>query len=368
MTRSPLHPLALALAFPFAAWSSAPLGAQDFTDSVRLDDGKSEAGKVTSEAYQNLTLEQKGGAKKTLAWKNVVNVTYGGATEFNKAMNALNQGNAETAIPDLAKVAEDKKTRPVIRQQALFYGGQALQRTGKLDEAIAAYQTVLKEFPGGRFMRGIAEGFVAASVAKGKPDAALALLDEALGESKKANMDRGYQAVIDILKGRVLEAQGKYKEARAAYEGSANSSAVPAEEQAEAKLGIARCAQAEKKGSEAQTIYRDLTAKDAPPHVLAGAWNGLADLTIEEGITKKSSETIVEALYMYLRGVVQYPPLPGGTTTEFERSLAGSADAFKYLSDLEKDNDKKKLYSDRSKERLGQLAREFPTSPFLKKR
>jgi predicted negative regulator of RcsB-dependent stress response len=362
----PIRPLALALAL--VPWCAAPLAAQDFSDTVRLDDGKSEAGKVTAETYTGLTLEQKGGAKKNLAWKNVVTVSYGAAAEFNKAMSALNTGNVEAAVPELAKVAEDKKTRPVIRQQALYYGAQGLLRGGKFDEAIGAFQALLKEFPGGRFMRGIAEGFVAASIAKGKPDAALPLLDEALAEGRKANMERGWQAVIDILKGRVLEAQGKHNEARAAYESSANSSAVPPEEQAEAKLGIARCAQAAKKGAEAQGIYRELTGKDAPPHVLAGAWNGLADLTVEEGVAKKAAEPILDALYMYLRGVVQYPPQPGASTSEYERSLAGAALAFKYLSDLEKDGEKKKAYADRSKERTAQLQREFPNSPYLSKK
>ena len=365
--RFPIRPLALALAL--APWGVAvPLAAQDFTDTVRLDDGKSEAGKVTAETYTGLTLEQKGGAKKNIAWKNVTNVSYGGAAEFNKAMGTLNTGNVEAAVPELAKVAEDKKTRPVIRQQALYYGAQGLLRAGKFDDAVAAFQTLLKEFAGGRFMRGIAEGFVAAGIGKGKPESALPLLDEALAEGKKANLDRGYQAVIDILKGRVLEAQGKHNEARAAYEGSANSSAVPPEEQAEAKLGIARCAQAAKKGQEAQGIYRELTGKDAPPHVLAGAWNGLADLTVEEGVAKKNAEPILDALYMYLRGVVQYPPLPGASTNEYERSLAGAAQSFKYLADLEKDSERKKVYSDRAKERLGQLQREFPSSPYLTKK
>src|SRR5688572_14009556 len=68
--RSPIRPLALVLAL--APWCVAvPLAAQDFTDTVRLDDGKSEAGKVTAETYTGLTLEQKGGAKKNIAWKNV---------------------------------------------------------------------------------------------------------------------------------------------------------------------------------------------------------------------------------------------------------------------------------------------------------
>ena len=65
--------------------------------------------------------------------------------------------------------------------------------------------------------------------------------------------------------------------------------------------------------------------------------------------------------------MVQYKPLPGESTEEYERALAGSALCFRYLSELEQNPDKKKQHRDRERDRAEQLQREYPNSPFLPK-
>ena len=52
-------------------------------------------------------------------------------------------------------------------------------------------------------------------------------------------------------------------------------------------------------------------------------------------------------------------------TGEYERAIAGSAATFKALADLESDAAKKKSFADRAAQRLNQLKKEFPNSPWL---
>ena len=71
------------------------------------------------------------------------------------------------------------------------------------------------------------------------------------------------------------------------------------------------------------------------------------------------------ALFAYLRSSVQYLPLPGEPTREYERALAGSARCFQYVADLEQKPERKELYTSRSRARIEQLRREYPESEFL---
>ena len=70
---------------------------------------------------------------------------------------------------------------------------------------------------------------------------------------------------------------------------------------------------------------------------------------------------------MYLRGFVQYGPVPGESTSEYERALAGSAECFDLLSQVEGNKEIKARYARSRDERRAQLQKEFPNSPYLGK-
>jgi len=135
----------------------------------------------------------------------------------------------------------------------------------------------------------------------------------------------------------------------------------------EAKLALARCAQLADRGNDAQTKYREIVAADAPNDVLAGAWNGLGDLALKDGIAKKDADGLKYALFAYLRGVVLYVPERGGTTDEYERALAGAYRAFRACGELESDAAKKKLFLNRAQLRLEQLKADYPRSRYIPK-
>ena len=131
-------------------------------------------------------------------------------------------------------------------------------------------------------------------------------------------------------------------------------------------LNVGRCLLATTKKSEAEKVFREITAADAENSVLAGAWNGLGDIALDDGVAKRDLDKLNDALFCYLRGVVLYGPTREESTDEYERSLAQSAKAFRSIGEVEKDGEKKKLFLDRAAQRMEQLKQMFPTSRYLK--
>lgn len=335
--------------------------AQD--DVVKLKDGKEQIGRIKSEDWKSLeiTVQKK---PVTIPWEQVASINYGSSAELSRALDAIGGENFAEALT-LLEGLKDPKEREPIRQQALYKIGLCLERQGKIDEAAASYSEVLKAFPGGRFVLPAGESLIGLEMSKGDPAAAAKMVDEITKAAQDAKADAATLAIYGLLKGRVAEAKNSVPEARAAYESVSKAAGVaPAIEQ-EARLGIGRTLQAERKASEAEALYRKLTTEATSSRVLAGAWNGLGDLLLEDGKTKRDQDKLLDALYCYLRGSVQYVPAKGETSLEFERAIAGSAKCFKFVAELEKNADRKKLFTARGQERLEALKRQFPTSRFL---
>jgi hypothetical protein len=253
----------------------------------------------------------------------------------------------------------------MIVQQALFHLAYALQRMGKAGDADARYAKLLQDFPKGRYLRQAAENLLELRLAANDVPGAQSLLASV---SEGAKGVEGIEPLIGLLEARLLEGQGKNSEAGqrfAAVEATAGASPGIVQE---ARLGRARVLLRENKGAEAEPMFRALITESSLARVQSGAWNGLGELQAADGRAKKNAERILDALYAYLRSVVQYKPLPGESTEEYERALAGAATCFKYLSELEQNPEKKKLHRDRERERLEQLQLEYPSSSFLKKK
>src|SRR5439155_23769983 len=156
--------------------------------------------------------------------------------------------------------------------------------------------------------------------------------------------------------------QQKYPEAQAAYGVAEKAQGVSQGVVQQARLGEARCLVAMNKKTEAEAIFNKLKTEDAPNQVLAGAWNRLGDLQLDRARKGSAvdSDKLLDALFCYLRGVVQYAPLPGESTGEYKRAMRGSAEVFRFISQNEKNADRKRLYQQRMQERLDQLKKEFP--------
>ena len=341
-----------------------PLGAQE-TDSVYLRDGSTEVGKVLEMSFTGVSVQPEKGAKKTLANDNVVNIEFFDAPEDLQSGHAtLLAGNFEVAREQLKLALATEGLRPVVVQEILADLAYAEQRQGNLDGAIAGYTRLLADFPKGRYLRQAGENLIALQSQKGNADGARASLDKLTAGAKGVE---GIDAVVALLEARLLEAQKKTADANARYaalEGMAGADPVLVQE---AKLGKARTLLHNGKAAEAEPIFKALISESANARVQSGAWNGLGEIQVTEGRAKKDADKILDALYAYLRTVVQYKPLPGESTEEYERALEGAATCFQYLSELEQNPEKKKIWRDRENDRREQLQTAFPNSTFAKK-
>ncbi len=344
----------------------APFAVQENRDVVNLTNGQTELGKIKSEDFTGLEIDPVKGSAKRIPWSEIKpnGVVYN-SPEWQSITDLFAANKFADALPLLDELKADSKLRDPLRQNALYFTAVALQRQGQNDEALAAYKELVAAYPKSRYLMEAGEAMSSMLAAKKDYAGAVKLLNDI----DLAAAEPSFSASAGVLKGQVFEEQKDWAKAGAAYEVASKAPSVPPGVQLQAELGAARTLAAQNKKSEAEAALTKLKAKDGPNPIMAGIWNGLADLTLERGRAanggKGDADQLLDALYMYLRGVVQYAPLPGQSTREYERALSGSARVFKMLGDVETVADRKRLYQQRADQRLDQLKREFPNSPFV---
>ena len=330
-------------------------------DTVTLKDGKTETGRVKSADYEGLALEAKG-QTKTLEWGQVASIAYKEPPqEYLSGRDAFDNGKWDEAIAFFDALKADAKLRAPIKQEAHFFAAQAQLAKNAWDPAIAALDALRKDFPKSRYLMEIGEGYVLAFSAKKDFAGAQKALDTMATDTAAQGVSAGFAAAISVLKGRLLEDQNKISEAAASYSLAEKASGVSLVVQQQARLGQGRCLIAQKKGADAEAIFRKLTGEDAPNAVLSGAWNGLGDIWLEDAKTKsdaEQAEKLLDAALAFMHSVVQYGPGPGENGRELCRGLEGSVKAFKGLAAVEKNAEKKQTYTLRANERQQQLQRD----------
>ena len=339
------------------------------TDKILMKDGKEKSNvKIISEDYDGVRIELAGGNGTTgVRLKEIASVKYGSADKYNQALDQFNAGKFAEAQPLFEALAADTKQRQVIRHNVVYRLGLIYQALGDADKAIAQFQDVLKSFPKTRYLLNIEESLLEIYLGRSDVSSAQSAVDSAFGAAQAAGMDPSLQAGFGVLRGRLLEQQKKFTEATTLYDTTAAASGAEPDVVAAAKLGAARSAQAGGNDADATRRYKELIVLDAPNSVLAGAWNGLGDLYMKEAAAKRDIDGMRDALFAYLRPVVLYVPEREASTEEYERALAGSAQCFKGISELEQDPKVKKEYLERSRVRLEQLKRDYPKSRFIPK-
>jgi tetratricopeptide (TPR) repeat protein len=346
----------LALLFVLAGTASAQ------QDKIVSKDGKERTAKVLSEDFDGLKVSIEGGSM-AIPWKEVDTIRYGSSGKYHEAINSLLADGPAAALPTLEELAADEKLRPVLLHGTLYHLGLAHKRLGNVDAAVAAFEKLLETFPRSRYLIPAGTNLLSLYVTKGDPAGTTRVLEATLAEA--GGPGSKLEVGLEFLRARILEEQGKLAEAEKTFQRVSSATGDDAEIALAAKLGLARCAQRSNQTGNAEQRYREIVVMDAPNEVLSGAWNGLGDLALTAGTTKRDPEGLRYALFAYLRGVVLYAPGRGESTEEYERALAGSARAFKALGELEADPARKKLFLGRSQQRFGQLAAEFPSSRFL---
>jgi len=373
-TRTPMKMnLPLAANIPFATallcglLVTTGLSNSALADTITLKDGKTETGKVKAEEFGGVTFDPSKGDDKLILWKDIAanGITYEGAEEYMAAKELFDQNRFDDAIAAFAEVAKDGK-KGVLRQNALYYSGKAQAMSGKFDAALASFEALTKDYGKSRWLMDIGETMVSIYAAKKDLANAAKSLDKLGSDASAAGVDASFDKAVQVLKGRVFEEQKDYAKARAAYGVASSASGLDARIVQLGKLGEARCTAATGDKTKAEGIFRSLVREDATNGVLAGAWNGLGDLMLEDGKKGKGdAEKITDALYCYLRGVVQYPPLPGDSTLEHERAIAGAAQCFRFLSQIDSKAEGKRANKDRADQHVAMLRQRYPNSAFL---
>jgi len=338
----------------------APYAAAQDRDTVNFKDGKSETGQIRTEEFSGLTINPARGAARTIAWDEIASIQYAGSPEYTSARESLEGGRFEEARTHLEGLLADPRLRPVIKQNGLFLMAGVQQRLGDVDGAIKTYKDLVAAFPKSRWLMQIGEGLVACHVAKKDVAGATKALEDLQTAAIAGGVENTFTSGINVLKGRVQEEQGNHSGAAANYGLAEKATGVPSSIVHEARLGVGRCYVAMNRKPDAEAIFRALTRENASSTVLAGAWNGLADLMLEEARKGQDPEKFLDPLLAYMRGVVQYAPAPGEPTQEYKRSMKGTAEVFLFISQLEKNPDRKRVYADRARERQAQYQKEFP--------
>ncbi len=329
----------------------ATSSAQAQSDIVRTKDGQSYAGKIKSEEYTGITIEPAKKKPVTLQWKMVDSITYGGVPALENVEKSLSSGNNEEAIANLKVLEADKKKGPIVRQRVLFLLASTLYRVGKVDEANPIADTLRSEFASGHYVVDIARAGVDALLAKKDAAGAQAMVEKITRDGKAANLPNGFDVEMKLLGAVVSVAAGKLDTALSTYRSIATGADVDSALVAEAELGAADCQKATGKLDEAEGAYKKIVRVDTPPRVRLKAWNSLGEILLERGRSKKNQDTLLDAAFAFMRGVIVYAPAAEESGAEYARAMKGAADAFKLLSDLESDPDVKALYKQRAAER-----------------
>jgi hypothetical protein len=345
--------------------AGAALAQEEGNDTIRKKDGTNVSGKIQSEDIAGVKVEVTKGAAITIRWSDIKlgGIDYAGGVEFRKAKQSLDGHNYGEAIATLEDLRKKSDLRPVLKAHVLNLDGAAHLGFGDADKAIEIYGELFTQFPKTQFLvQGGGENLINAYLAKGKPadaEGALQKLSDAM-KSQGASQD-----ALHPLRGKVMEANRNFSGAAAAYNQMLSTAGGDEGLKAAAELGLARCLLGQQKAGEAEAKYRTIISRDGlPASVLAGAFNGLGELTYEAGRAKRDADMITNALYHYLRSSVLYPPASGESTTEYERAIRGSADCFQALADLEQNADRKKANTQRANERKSYLATKFPGSTY----
>lgn len=356
------------------AAAAAPALAQEKAVLKSKKDAKPKEVTVLEENYKSVVVQLPGaGGKVPYLWKEIETLDYQNKPkELAAGIAAVKKGEFEEGIKLLAKFKGQQNLSGVFRQQALFYIAQAAESLSppNLEEAIATYKQLLQEFKQSRYLQKANDRIVACLVASKKYDEAQKTLAATRNEAVNAKLDEELLREIDFLEASLLEMQNKPAEAANAFEKLSAAAASTPMIADLARVGAMRC-QMQKGGdaSKAKAVYEDVISKagEATSHlVLAAAWNGLGEVQLLEGRKDRKPEKIQEALYSVLRGVVLYFPGENDRTSEYERSLFLSAQAFKALADLATDEGVKKLNQQRYGEKIQELKNRYPLSPLSK--
>lgn len=347
--------------------AAAAAVAQD-TLRIREKDGRTseKQGEVVTLTHKLVEYEQEVGggtrAKLNEDARNIVEILpdqNGKTFDYIQAEQAMNNQDWDEAIVRFDRVRKDQRARELLKQIAAISVLRA--QAGKENNAaatVAAAKTLRQEKPDGFFIRESFEIEIRAHLSKNDIAGAGGTIT-AFEEKGKSDGMPEWAKSAEVMRGRLLELQGKHREALAIHRKYARDRDAGEE----ATLGELRCLKeiADWAGlnGRAESVINDAKGKkDFSVRVLTGAFNGRGEAALNGGRPK-------DALLDFLQGAMVLNK-SGETTLEHEAALARAAVACARVSAAEKEKPKKDSYKDRAQELLAELDKFYPGSKLRK--
>lgn len=323
--------------------------AQGSIDRIRRRTGV-DTGKITKVSPLQVTIS-KNGVENEIPVEEIESIYFGGEpSELNQARQALARGKPDEALEKLKEVEPGSLVRDEVKQELdylmiLAREKMALSGQSSVGSVVKLAEGFLSDYRKSYHVSGVIEILGNAYLASGDAD-------EALRQYRKLAKARSpyFQARSAILTGRVLQQQGKNKEALAQFDKAieeAKKSPATESELLEATLYRAISQSATGEIDAATNTVKEIISQAEPQDakLLASAYNALGDCYLQSGKQKAARDA-----YLHV-------------------DLLFSADAEQHAKAL---HNLSKLWTELGREQRSRAAREqllknYPSSPWARR-
>lgn len=329
-------------------------------DLLKVRGNPAQETQILEETDEGVRYRTSGGGSTVVEWENIEGIRYANEpAELKEGVAQIARANFADAVDPLSNLAGDARLRDLFIPRVKYLLGLALAGSGQFDEAVPALEGVIQDDPRSRYVVLSHELLAEVLHANGKDDEARSRLQSAIDGAKQEHRET-LGTRLQLILARLDEATKRSTEARELY---GTVGLARGRISLHGKVGTARMALAagdlDGAASQAEAILGD---EDAPPQVLAGAYNVRAGVHLERALAKKDPGELEEALFDALRGVVLFPPGNGDPTFEHERALLLTGKAFSRFAQTMEEGERRRKFLDRASDRLRELIARFPIS------
>lgn len=275
--------------------------------------------------------------------------------DYATGETALASGDLDQAIERFDRVTRDARAVELLKQLAYMHGVKCRWMKDDLPGTIAAAQRLRKERPESFFLRDSFEYEIKAHLARNDIEAASKTVAEFEAKGKSDGMT-DWPKSAEVMRGRLLELQNKWREALAIHRKYARDKDAGED----ASLGEMRCLAAladwPQLASRADQVIIDAKGRKSAARLLTGAYNGKGEANLNSGKVK-------EALLDFLQGVMVLNK-GGETSMEHEASLGRGALACAKVAGGAKEKAEKERYKERAQGLVAELDKFYPNSRF----
>jgi hypothetical protein len=274
--------------------------------------------------------------------------------DFGQGEQAMNNNDYDAAIERFERVRKDPRAVDLIKQTAAINVVRCHFSNGNVAGSLAAVKSLRQERPDSFYLLESYDYEIRCHLARKDIGAATQSLAEL--ENRKSEMPE-WGKLASVRRAGLLELQGKFADALAAYRGLSRDKDVGED----AMLGELRCLRETGNwnglmGRGEQLIGELRGKKGSSPRLLMGAFNARGEASLNANKAK-------DALLDFMQGVLVLGRSTG-PCRELEVAVAKAAVSCARLARDEKDKGKKETYKHRAQELQAELEKVAPGSSF----